>query len=147
MSLSYKSFLAVCYNWRICSSGSPCDNNQCANGAVCVDGVNSYTCNCANTGYTGQFCTQGMCSSLHNVGLTFWHSFSTNLLRFDSACNKRRYMFIISFAISIFSNNFLLHQLHILTKVHLDYGSIFHLNQLLTTEIVGLCLYSLTLIV
>merc|ERR1719361_1043638 len=34
-----------------------CDNNQCANGAQCVEGFNSYTCDCTNTGYTGQFCT------------------------------------------------------------------------------------------
>lgn len=26
------------------------------NGAQCIDGLNSYTCNCTNTGYTGVHC-------------------------------------------------------------------------------------------
>ena len=32
-----------------------CNPNPCLNGAVCVDGINSYTCNCP-AGYTGVNC-------------------------------------------------------------------------------------------
>ena len=35
-----------------------CGNHTCANGGLCVDGVNSYTCNCS-AGYTGQHCLTG----------------------------------------------------------------------------------------
>ena len=35
-----------------------CDPNPCQNGAVCNDGVNSYTCNCA-AGYSGVNCEAG----------------------------------------------------------------------------------------
>ena len=37
-----------------------CDSNQCINGAICIDAVNSYTCDCA-AGYTGQYCEIGVC--------------------------------------------------------------------------------------
>ena len=32
-----------------------CSPNPCFNGAVCIDGINRYTCNCA-AGYTGVNC-------------------------------------------------------------------------------------------
>ena len=32
-----------------------CVNQTCANGGSCVDGVNTYSCNCA-AGYTGDHC-------------------------------------------------------------------------------------------
>ena len=35
-----------------------CVNQTCANGASCLDGVNSYSCNCA-AGYTGVHCQTG----------------------------------------------------------------------------------------
>ena len=35
-----------------------CVNHTCANGGLCVDGVNSYACNCS-TGYTGERCLTG----------------------------------------------------------------------------------------
>ena len=35
-----------------------CVNHTCANGGLCVDGVNSYTCNCS-AGYTGERCLTG----------------------------------------------------------------------------------------
>ena len=34
-------------------------NHTCANGGLCVDGVNSYSCNCSYTGYTGERCLTG----------------------------------------------------------------------------------------
>ena len=33
-----------------------CDADSCQNGGVCTDGVDSFTCDCSGTGYTGQFC-------------------------------------------------------------------------------------------
>ena len=35
-----------------------CANHTCANGASCVDGVNSYACSCV-AGYTGDRCQTG----------------------------------------------------------------------------------------
>ena len=36
--------------------------HDCLNGAICDDGIGTYTCNCA-TGYTGSFCE----ISLYNI--------------------------------------------------------------------------------
>ena len=36
-------------------------NNQCGSHGSCVDGVNSFTCNCV-TGYTGDFCANSKLS-------------------------------------------------------------------------------------
>ena len=35
-----------------------CVNHTCANGGLCVDGINTYTCNCS-AGYTGVRCLTG----------------------------------------------------------------------------------------
>ena len=35
-----------------------CTNHTCANGGLCVDGVNTYSCNCS-AGYTGEHCLTG----------------------------------------------------------------------------------------
>ena len=35
-----------------------CASSPCQNGGTCVDGVNSYTCNC-NVGYAGANCETG----------------------------------------------------------------------------------------
>ena len=35
-----------------------CANHTCRNGGLCVDGVNSYSCNCS-AGYTGERCLTG----------------------------------------------------------------------------------------
>ena len=35
-----------------------CVNHTCANGGLCVDSVNSYSCNCS-AGYTGERCLIG----------------------------------------------------------------------------------------
>jgi len=43
-----------------------CDPNPCANGGECVDGVDSYTCNCA-PGFTGPDCETGEFLDLHQT--------------------------------------------------------------------------------
>ena len=35
-----------------------CVNHTCANGGLCVDGINNYSCNCS-AGYTGERCLNG----------------------------------------------------------------------------------------
>ena len=35
-----------------------CDSSPCQNGGTCVDGINSYTCNCKK-GYIGSNCETG----------------------------------------------------------------------------------------
>ena len=35
-----------------------CVNHTCANGGLCVDGINTYSCNCS-AGYTGERCLTG----------------------------------------------------------------------------------------
>ena len=35
-----------------------CVNHTCANSGLCVDGINTYTCNCS-AGYTGVRCLTG----------------------------------------------------------------------------------------
>ena len=35
-----------------------CVNHTCANGGLCVDGINTYSCNCS-AGYTGECCLTG----------------------------------------------------------------------------------------
>jgi hypothetical protein len=40
-----------------------CASNPCKNGAQCVNGQNSFTCNCAS-GWTGTTCTTGILSLL-----------------------------------------------------------------------------------
>ena len=51
-----------------------CINNTCKNDATCINGVNSYTCNCS-VGYTGGYCEN---SKLEN----FFYIISWNLLVF-----------------------------------------------------------------
>lgn len=41
---------------RRCAKSDDCVNNKCQNGGVCIDGVLSYTCDCAGTGFAGEFC-------------------------------------------------------------------------------------------
>ena len=54
-----------------------CVNHTCANGGLCVDGVNSYSCNCS-AGYTGEHCLAGTSNfDLYRVGTTgvlFWRN-------------------------------------------------------------------------
>ena len=35
-----------------------CVNHKCSNGGSCIDGVNSFSCNCL-TGFTGNYCEIG----------------------------------------------------------------------------------------
>ena len=39
-----------------------CVNHTCANGGSCVDGVNSYSCDCL-AGFTGNYCNTGRLES------------------------------------------------------------------------------------
>ena len=36
-----------------------CDSSPCENGGTCTDGINGYTCTCAD-GYTDTHCETGM---------------------------------------------------------------------------------------
>jgi hypothetical protein len=36
----------------------PCAKNQCKNGAKCINGLETYACNCSD-GYSGQYCEIG----------------------------------------------------------------------------------------
>ena len=40
------------------SDVNECESDPCQNGATCVDGINSYTCECVK-GYTGHDCETG----------------------------------------------------------------------------------------
>ncbi|VDH92882.1 Hypothetical predicted protein [Mytilus galloprovincialis] len=45
-------------NERLCLPfDTPCDNNQCQNGASCINSVRDYSCRCL-AGYYGQYCEQ-----------------------------------------------------------------------------------------
>ena len=35
-----------------------CAEQKCVNGR-CIDGINSYTCNCTGTGFAGELCKKG----------------------------------------------------------------------------------------
>ena len=45
-------------NYLLFTDIDDCVNPTCANGGSCVDGVNSYSCNCT-AGYTGNHCQTG----------------------------------------------------------------------------------------
>ena len=48
-------FLFLCIFF---SDINDCVNHTCENGAACLDGINSYACNCT-TGFTGAYCETG----------------------------------------------------------------------------------------
>ena len=37
-----------------------CKRNSCMNDGKCVDGINSFTCNCEGTGFQGDKCQDSM---------------------------------------------------------------------------------------
>jgi cysteine-rich repeat protein len=41
----------------VCTRVNDCEPEPCDNGGVCVDGVNSFSCECSGTGFTGPTCT------------------------------------------------------------------------------------------
>lgn len=43
-----------------------CVNHTCENGATCLDGINSYWCNCT-AGFTGAYCERGKEIAKKNV--------------------------------------------------------------------------------
>ena len=52
-NMTFKFFLFIFF-----TDIDDCVNHTCHNGGSCVDGINSYSCNCA-TGYTGDYCETG----------------------------------------------------------------------------------------
>ena len=46
-------------SWKYFPDIDDCDPNPCNNGGVCTDGIDSYTCTCAE-GYTGVNCDESM---------------------------------------------------------------------------------------
>ena len=51
-----------------------CINNKCKNDATCMDGVNSYTCNCS-VGYTGGYCENSKLENFFYI-ISLFESFS-----------------------------------------------------------------------
>ncbi|ERL92058.1 hypothetical protein D910_09380 [Dendroctonus ponderosae] len=52
------SSLSGCFRGPNCEENiDDCPGHQCQNGATCIDGVDSYTCQCPST-YTGRYCEQ-----------------------------------------------------------------------------------------
>ena len=45
----------MCYNIHAFTDTDDCVENDCQNGATCVDGINDYTCDCAD-GFEGEDC-------------------------------------------------------------------------------------------
>ena len=52
---SYKSFQLYISDLCCITDIDDCVNHTCANGGSCLDGLNSYTCNCT-VGFTGGHC-------------------------------------------------------------------------------------------
>ncbi len=44
-----------------------CTPSSCQNNGVCVDGINGFTCNCAGTGFGGNFCETNVNDCLSNL--------------------------------------------------------------------------------
>ena len=59
-SISYNTALITIMNKIeiLYSDIDDCASSTCQNGGTCVDGVNSYTCNC-DVGYAGKNCESG----------------------------------------------------------------------------------------
>ena len=53
--IASQSFFVCCYFSEI----DECSENPCLNGGNCTDGVNNFTCNCTDTGYSGDLCECG----------------------------------------------------------------------------------------
>ena len=55
------------YNGTNCDNNiDDCDPNPCLNGGQCIDGVNSFTCNCTGTGFDGSTCNNNINDCLSN---------------------------------------------------------------------------------
>ena len=71
-----------------------CVNHTCANGGLCVDGVNSYSCNCS-AGYTGEHCLAG---SSKFWPLSCWYHRSALL---EKSLFKQSWSLLFSYLIEI----------------------------------------------
>ncbi|XP_067041983.1 uncharacterized protein [Acropora muricata] len=65
---------------KICKDIEDCANHRCTNGASCVDGINSYSCNCT-AGFSGVYCETGMCST-KEIDTTSSQQLSTSIITF-----------------------------------------------------------------
>lgn len=56
----------------LCSNIDDCKSAPCQNGGVCVDGVNSFHCECDETKYFGKYCEKSkLCSECKREGTLF----------------------------------------------------------------------------
>ena len=60
--LSYASFKIKFLVNILLTDIDDCVNHTCANGGSCMDGLNTYTCNCP-PGFTGMYCQKGKVSN------------------------------------------------------------------------------------
>ena len=83
-----------------------CVNHNCSNGASCIDGINSYSCNCS-AGFTGLNCETGRTRTnktpmlLHKLNSTELVKFSSEL-RHGSSLHSGFYDLIMFFPLSSF---------------------------------------------
>ena len=49
---------------------SSCDNNECKNGAKCIENGNDYKCQCINSGYSGKNCEN--CKFEKHLNIKYW---------------------------------------------------------------------------
>jgi hypothetical protein len=47
---------SIGFEGSLCTNVDDCKDNPCQNGGVCIDGINSFKCDCAGTNFKGKFC-------------------------------------------------------------------------------------------
>ena len=68
-----------------------CANHRCTNGALCVDGINSYSCNCT-AGFSGVYCETGT-SSTKEMDTPFSRQLSASINTFA--------LFLLNFSVDL----------------------------------------------